>query len=363
MKKGKIRYAFPGGNTYRGFHSFFAQGLKNMERIFILKGGPGTGKSTLMRKIGLEMADRGYHVDFWHCSSDNDSLDGVIIPELKTAVVDGTAPHTIDPRYPGVVDQIINLGDHWNEQYLKSYKDEIKKLTDEIGGYFVAAWEYLDQAKKTYDQWKKINGAAMDFEQVNQKTEQLIQEIFNVNAPLVRHMFSGAITPGGLVNFINNITEDCKTRYILKGLPGTGKSTIIRKIAEGAVDRGYQTDLYHCALDPDSLDMVVIPQLRLAVLDGSIPHVADPERPGDQVINLLDYYNPDLVAEEYKKLAGIEKEFSNLMQEAVGKLAQAKNLHDKLEGFYVKAMDFEAVDNKRKHVLYKILNQSGKREG
>jgi DNA replication protein DnaC len=67
MKKGKIRYGYPGGNTCRGFYSFFALGLKNMERIFILKGGPGTGKSTLMRKIGLEMAERGFNVDFWQC--------------------------------------------------------------------------------------------------------------------------------------------------------------------------------------------------------------------------------------------------------------------------------------------------------
>ncbi|MGI6685729.1 MAG: PRK06851 family protein [Bacillota bacterium] len=363
MKKGKIRYGYPGGNTCRGFYSFFALGLKNMERIFILKGGPGTGKSTLMRKIGLEMAERGFNVDFWQCSSDNDSIDGVIFPELKTAVVDGTAPHVIEPRYPGVIDQIINLGDHWNEHYLKSHKNEIMKLVDEITGCFKTAWNYLHDAKQVHDEWKSINGKAMNFEKVNQKTDQLIQEIFNVNAPLVRHMFSGAITPGGLVNYINNITEDCKTRYILKGLPGTGKSTLIKKIADGAVERGYQADLYHCALDPDSLDMVVIPQLGIAVLDGSIPHLEDPERPGDRIIDMLEAFDANLVRQESKKLVEVQKEFDHLMDEAVGNIAQAKRLHDKLEGYYVKAMDFEAVEQKRKQVMYKILNQSEKREG
>lgn len=214
--------------------------------------------------------------------------------------------------------------------------------------------------KKKHDEWKEINGKAMDFAKVNEKTEQLMREIFNGNAPLVRHMFAGAITPGGLVNFINKITEDCKTRYILKGLPGTGKSTMIRKIAEGAVDRGYQADIYHCALDPDSVDMVVIPQLRVAVLDGSIPHVEDPERPGDKVINMLDYFNADLVQKESKRLGEVQREFHELMDEAVGNIAQAKRLHDKLEGYYIKAMNFDAVENKRKQVLHKILNQSEK---
>lgn len=362
MKKGKIKYAYPGGNTPRGFHSFYALGLKNMDRIFILKGGPGTGKSTLMRKIGLEMADRGYNVELWYCSSDNDSLDGVIIPDLKTAVVDGTAPHVIDPRYPGVVDQIINLGDHWDERYLKSHKKEIKNLVDEISGSFAAAYDHLHEAKKVYDEWKNINVEAMDFEKANQKTEQLMQEIFNVNAPMVRHMFAGAITPGGLVNFISNITEDCKTRYILKGLPGTGKSTLIKKIAEGAVDRGYHTDLYYCALDPDSLDMVVIPQLGIAVLDGSVPHAEDPERSGDKIINMLDYLNLDRVNKESERLTNVQAEFECLMSEAVGKIGQAKSLHDKLEGYYIKAMDFEAVENAGKQVFNKILNQVGKTE-
>jgi len=313
-----------------------------------------------MRKIGLQMAELGFNVDFWQCSSDNDSLDGVIIRELKTAVVDGTAPHVIDPRYPGAIEQIINLGDHWDEHSLQSHKNEIKKLVDEIGGYFKDAWQDLAEAKNVHDEWKKINCTAMDFSKINQKTEQLIQEIFSVNTPLVRHMFAGAITPGGLVNFINNITEDCKTRYILKGLPGTGKSTLIKKIAEGAVERGYQTDCYHCALDPDSLDMVVIPQLGVAVLDGSIPHVEEKERPGDKVINMLDDFNNELLSRDGKKLTQLQEEFNKLMNEAVGKIAQAKRLHDQLEGYYVKAMDFEAVENKRDQVLHKILDQSSK---
>jgi len=38
------------------------------------------------------MVERGYDVEFMHCSSDNNSLDGVVIPSLKIALLDGTAP-------------------------------------------------------------------------------------------------------------------------------------------------------------------------------------------------------------------------------------------------------------------------------
>ncbi len=55
------------------------------------------GKSTFMRSVGQEMLERGYDVEQHHCSSDNGSLDAVVIPAAGTALLDGTAPHGIVP--------------------------------------------------------------------------------------------------------------------------------------------------------------------------------------------------------------------------------------------------------------------------
>ena len=56
---GKIVNYFAGGNTARGFHSLYDSNLQGLERIYILKGGPGTGKSSLMKKIGNEWLEKG----------------------------------------------------------------------------------------------------------------------------------------------------------------------------------------------------------------------------------------------------------------------------------------------------------------
>lgn len=95
MKKGKVRRMFLGGNTSQGFFSYYDYILSQEEaaKIICIKGGPGVGKSTFMKKIGKEMLDRGYDVEYMHCSSDNNSLDGVVVPEIKVALLDGTAPH------------------------------------------------------------------------------------------------------------------------------------------------------------------------------------------------------------------------------------------------------------------------------
>lgn len=93
--KGKIRHLFPGGNTSKGFYSFYHYIISQdtARRKICIKGGPGTGKSTLMKSIGTFFNDKGYDIEYHHCSSDNNSLDGIVIKQLNIALLDGTAPH------------------------------------------------------------------------------------------------------------------------------------------------------------------------------------------------------------------------------------------------------------------------------
>ena len=109
-KKCNIRRVFPGGNTYKGFHSFYDYILdqKSAKRIIVIKGGPGVGKSHFMKKLGEAMEEKGFDTEYHHCSSDNNSIDGVVFPQLSVALVDGTAPHVVDPKNPGAVDEIIH---------------------------------------------------------------------------------------------------------------------------------------------------------------------------------------------------------------------------------------------------------------
>jgi len=91
----KLLHFFLGANTPQGFVSRFDQLADASDgwRAFILKGGPGTGKSTLMRRVISKVEERCSLVEMIHCSSDVDSLDGVIVPAIKTSIADGTAPH------------------------------------------------------------------------------------------------------------------------------------------------------------------------------------------------------------------------------------------------------------------------------
>lgn len=90
----QIRF-YLGANSPAGFYSLYDQMLDpaEAEDIMILKGGPGCGKSSFMRRVAAAAEAKGVAVEYIQCSGDPESLDAVVFPALKTAIVDGTAPH------------------------------------------------------------------------------------------------------------------------------------------------------------------------------------------------------------------------------------------------------------------------------
>ncbi|ACL70876.1 PRK06851 family protein [Halothermothrix orenii] len=358
MEKGKITNFFPGGNTYKGFYSFYKYLPYKADSVFIIKGGPGTGKSTFMKRIGYEMIDKGFNVEFHWCSSDKKSLDGVVIPALKAAILDGTAPHIVDPVYPGAREEIIYLGEYWDSNYLKNHKKEITRLTNTITNLFNKTYLYLERAKSIYDELKNIYIDALDTGKANRLLDKVLKGIIKGPAGKPgpeRHLFGNAITPQGSVSYLENITEGLKTRYIIKGKPGNGKSTLIKRAGQTIQQRGYFVLYLHNGFNPDSIDGVVIPDLNLAIINGNEPHNIEPASTDDELIDMAGCLIPETLAQYSTEIDEIKKEFSSTMNKAFKNLKKAKQNHDSLEQYYIEAMDFNKVEEKRQQIMKKIL--------
>ena len=95
----QVTHFFAGASSGDGFQNLFSEivDLEDTYDLMVLKGGPGVGKATFMREIGRSMEEAGTPVEYLWCSGDPDSLDGVVLPELRCAVVDGTSPHGTAP--------------------------------------------------------------------------------------------------------------------------------------------------------------------------------------------------------------------------------------------------------------------------
>ncbi|MHB9145885.1 MAG: PRK06851 family protein [Symbiobacteriia bacterium] len=364
-KKGKIRRIFPGGNTPNGFHSFYDYITPpDTNKIYILKGGPGVGKSTFMRKIAEELVDRGFDAEFLHCSSDNNSLDGIRIPAIGVTMIDGTAPHIVDPKNPGAVDEIIHLGDYWDEAGMRQSRDEILASNREVGRLFARAYDNLRAAKAYYDELQSYYRQALGVHWLNTKTEELLVEIFGpkrLNKPgSERHLFASAITPEGPRHHLDTLVGPMAHRYIWTGEPGTGKSTMIKKLADAAVQKGYQVELFHCPMDPKKVDHVLIPELNLALVKSIPPHTF-PSRLGDGVIDTDVALDDSLLRPNQDDIAVAGALYEAALARGVSFIKRAKEAHDRMETYYIPNIRFDEVEARRQKVLARILELAEER--
>ena len=125
-------YFFLGANSEEGFFSLYDQLLGGrLDDLMILKGGPGCGKSTFMRRMGAAMERAGERIVYINCSGDPDSLDGAIFLDRNAAIVDGTSPHVLEPTYAVASERYVDLTRFYDVEVAKARRAEIIALSDE----------------------------------------------------------------------------------------------------------------------------------------------------------------------------------------------------------------------------------------
>ncbi len=367
-RPGHVRKVFPGGNTAYGFWSFYDYiAPPDANKIFVIKGGPGVGKSTFMRKIAETVLERGFDVEFHCCSSDNGSLDGIYVPALDVALIDGTAPHIVDPKNPGAVDEIVHLGDYWNEAGMRANRKEILAANREVGRLFRRAYAYLSAAHIFLGEVESYyqDTGALDLGGLHRVAMDLIAEIFDgtpheARTPRVRHLFATAITPDGPVNYLDTIVGHLDRRYIITGDDGTEKTTLTSRVLDAAVMRGFDVEAFHCALDPKKVDHVVIPALGVAVINEVEPHFY-PSRDGDRQIDTMQYVDTGVQEAFLGERTRARELYREAFSQAIWFISKAKKTHDAMEKYYVPNMDFTRIETRRIEVEARILELAEER--
>lgn len=355
----KIRNMFPGGNTYNGFHSFYEFIVSETAcRKIILKGGPGVGKSTLMKNIGASFAEQDYDVEYHWCSSDTHSLDGIVIGDQALCILDGTAPHVVDPRFPGVYDEIINLGEFWDESQLVKNREKVISLIRSIGKCFDRAYNRLKESEFAYRECKSYTQESADPTKANRNILALADEFLQHASKIdrsPRHLFAAAITPLGVVDTINSLIEKTDRVFAVKGNPGSGVKELFDYIVKLASLNGIFLEVFHSPFDPVEIDLIILPYNHAALVDISGWLVDyQKELQNKRYKRMLDFnqFIDYSILDAYAKHFAFAKErFENGVQEAVHFIEQAKSYHDELESYYIPAMDFEGINNLQQDLL------------
>src|SRR5690625_1011721 len=152
MTKQQIRHFYAGGITSQGFVHYYDSSLQQLQRVFILKGGPGTGKSTLIQTVSDWLAADVTEQWHLHAAKDPGTLDGVVIPGVA-AVVAGDAPHVVEPKLPGAVEQIVYFGTAWATHQLVAQKNRIAAMQAKVDQAYDEVFRYFQTALRVHDDW------------------------------------------------------------------------------------------------------------------------------------------------------------------------------------------------------------------
>ncbi len=344
MKKDDVatkRRYFAAANGFTGFRNYFPAVFDSAEyrRIFVLKGGPGTGKSSLMKKVCAKFPDGAYRTEAIFCSSDPDSLDGVIVEGKggRVAVLDGTAPHERDAVIPGAVDEIVNLKDAWDTGALERRRAEIFSLTEEKATHYRDAYRYLSAFGKTQKNSAAENEKC-DLHAMREAIRSLIRhdagEGFFCRCRLIR-----AFGCRGEV-MLPTFSSLAARTYLLRG--GTAhKARLLREAIGIFEEENIPVTFAPSPFEPDVSDGILAEAAGVALLSC-----------GEDGI-LLD---ADGFFDRRQEERGGD---TSLLTAAKESFLSASESHFALEKIYTAAMDFSVIDRKTERIIERIADTVG----
>ncbi len=325
MKNRKAYFA--SANSYGGFKSNFNTVFNSNEfsKIYVIKAGPGTGKSTLMKTILRKFENEKINSTEILCSSDPHSLDGIILENdtAKIAILDGTAPHTFDPLYPGACEEIVDLGSGLNQKNLRMEKLKISELTKAKKSAYSKAYSYLNTAERVYVEIQRLF--------VNNAIYSKAEEHFSV--------------------FLERIKKDAATvwydpKYYLGAFNKNGynfapvydnERSVISLSGDGFTEYVLMDRIKQILLENDSTEQICYSALSDTMTDAIFTNstIFTVNKCSNITIETLALRNE--LPLEYEKLKAIHDELMNLSRNEFNIAAQ---MHSSLEKIYSINTDF-----------------------
>jgi hypothetical protein len=259
---------------------------------------------------------------------------------------------------------VVNLGEFWDDTIIRSQRDEILQITNDISRLFNRAYSRLKEAKIAYDDWKSNYEESVDIKAINRNIVELTSELFKNCVPSFqppRHLFAAALTPEGIVNKANSLVTKDYSIFAVKGYPGCGVSSLFEYTLQQASIKGVYVEAFHNPFDPQVIDLLVFPEAKNVLVDIST-HVVDyaQQLPTAKYKRLLDFnqfINKTSIDASAKFICNAFNRFEEGLKDAISIIQTAKKNHDQLETYYVPAMDFEKMTTYRNELLEEILKR------
>lgn len=354
----QIQY-FLGANSPSGFYSLYDKllPLEQAAGIYILKGGPGCGKSSFLRRIARHAQAAGLDTVLVPCSGDPDSLDALILPQRGIALADGTAPHIIEPRCPGAIEHYVNLGRFYDRRALSACRREILDTAQGYRAHYDRVYRCLNAAGQLRQNRLETLLTPQVRARLAKRAAGIVKrEIRVVPGEHGRSIprFLSAVTHQGQVYLWESVSAQVRRVYELSDSYGFAHE-LLAPILHAALRAGCDAVVCPDPMSPERLAHLIFPGLSLAFVS-SVPSVPYPQRPFRR-LRLDAMADPELCRANRPGLRFSQKAAAALEGEAVACLAQAKAGHDALEAIYNPHVDFRGVYAAADSLAAELLEQ------
>lgn len=317
---------FASANSAEGFVSYFGEVFGACRRLYVIKGGPGTGKSRFMS----EVAKRAHEVERYYCSSDASSLDGILI-DGWVGLVDGTAPHVWEPYCVGAFEQIVNLGEFWNERLLTASRAEIEMLSEQKRNCYSQAYAYLaaiGQAERGID--GRLREALMK-DKLRRAASRFLRDVKG-DCRAKRQI--GLCSAIGMMGQAHFDTYE-KQKISLAISDGVGLAWfLLEELDTLCRVRGISGRVAPSALFPQRLEAIELTGQGLSFFAGE----------GEDVVYMKKFFDVKKMRALRPVLRGTRETQNRLKDYALEALARASEAHFALEKIYSETMDFRAKE-------------------
>ena len=337
---------FAASNSSEGFVNYFPQvfSRENCSRVYIIKGGPGTGKSRFMRDVAKEAESRGLAVKYYYCSSDADSLDGIIIDKMRVGLLDGTAPHVCEPTLVGAFEQIINLGDFWDEQLLAHGTDEIETLVTKKSQAYKRAYMLLAAYGKLLEAEDSILAPCINKKKLSGAVKRWLHKLPESAEPTENIGLCRAVGMNGYTKF-DTYEEDASMLFTVSD-SYHASYYFMNELRARAKCRNMSVAFSCDPIMPSRIDA-------LCICDAGITFVVGAD--GEHKINIKRFINENELKPHKEKLKKLEASVKNLELLISESFEEVKKYHFQLEKIYMTAMDFGKKEQYTENFIKKLF--------
>ena len=344
-----IKY-FTDAFSATGYISLQKKNLTGINHVYHLKNPADALVHDALEHLAMKLTARRLSLEYIFNTHNPNQLAGLVIRELGIAFVSGdTVMETAE---------IIDLSTLYCKSRIKKNQVKLDELNNNMQLLYDRMYMHFNAALHIHDEWEKIYIDRIDFKKAELFKESLLDRLFakvsatDHSSTIVKRFF-GTFTPQGLVDFIPELTAGF-TRYLIKGRPGTGKSTLLMAVVKKALELGLDMHIYHCSLDVKSLDMVIVPELGFCIFDATSPHEYEPSLKRDEVLDTYDaFIKKDTDERCACILRGIEDKYNNQIKSAKNALKEASKIRAEIEDIYTNA----EIANEKKDLFYELINK------